>query len=146
MVEVVLATENMTSVICKIASTGLDWFPYLPCSAFRAAIRQGRVLAAVEDNKVLGYHWFVPKENDYWFGNQLCVAPQARGRGVGRMLWDALIEEADSVNAGLRLKVATTNAIGISLYQSVGFHIVELVGGKNPVYIMERDPRVKTTD
>lgn len=146
MVEVVLATENMTSVICKIAGTGLEFFPYLPCSAFRAAIRQGRILAAIEDNKVLGYHWFIPKENDYWFGNQLCVVPQARGKGVGRALWNALIEEADSVNAGLRLKVAQANRIGISLYQSLDFHIVEAVGGKVPVYVMERDPRVKTSD
>lgn len=142
MVEVVLATENMTSVICKIAKSGLEFFGYLPCSAFRVAIRQGRMLVAIEDNKVLGYHWYIPKEDDYWYGNQLCVAPPARGKGVGRALWDALIEEADSVNAGLRLKVHQRNNIGIHLYSSVGFRIVESIGGEYPVYVMERQPRV----
>jgi ribosomal protein S18 acetylase RimI-like enzyme len=146
MVEVVLATENMTEVIFKIHLTGLEYGPYIPIMGFRTAIRQGRILAAVEDNRILGFHWIIQRENDYWQGHKLCVHPQARGKGVGKALWVAVIEEADAVNAGLRLKVATNNKIAISLYQSLDFQIINLLPGDNPLYTMERHPRDQTTN
>lgn len=141
MVEVTLASENMTAVIAKISGTGLEFGPYIPIPAFRAAIQKGRILVATEERVIFGFCWFVPKEDDLWQLQKIVVAPPARGKKVGRSLVVTLIEEAESVGAGIRLKVAINNHIAIALYQSLDFEITS-VEGKEPhlIYIMERKP------
>ena len=57
-----------------------------------------------------------------WLLNDLFVAPEARGGGVGRALLARarrLAEETDA--AGLELVTATTNAGAQRLYESVGY-------------------------
>ncbi len=52
----------------------------------------------------------------------MAVAPSARGRGVGRALVDALLEEARSAGVrGMTVVVGADNAAAIKLYESAGF-------------------------
>jgi L-amino acid N-acyltransferase YncA len=50
------------------------------------------------------------------------VAPEARGRGVGRALMDALAESAEAAGYHkLTSRVFTTNAASLALHRSAGF-------------------------
>jgi ribosomal protein S18 acetylase RimI-like enzyme len=51
------------------------------------------------------------------------VAPQARGRGIGSALIEAVIEHASGIVEQLRLGVVDTNIAAIRLYQKHGFEI-----------------------
>ncbi len=91
----------------------------LPFSRTLVAMRVG-----TDQRKVLGYvcRWLVGDEIQIL---NLAVAPEERGRGVGKLLLDAVLAEARE--RGLRrvtLEVAADNAPGIRLYRSAGFSIV----------------------
>lgn len=58
---------------------------------------------------------------------RLLVAPQARGRGLGRGLVQALIEQAFQSDAveRLTLRVYRDNAAAVALYRTLGFEPVD---------------------
>ncbi|WP_329844088.1 GNAT family N-acetyltransferase [Stenotrophomonas sepilia] len=58
---------------------------------------------------------------------RLLVAPQARGRGLGRGLVEALIEQAFQSDAveRLTLRVYRDNAAAVALYRTLGFEPVD---------------------
>lgn len=78
----------------------------------------------------------------------LCVAPQARGQGLGTALIEALCAEAAlRGHRSLRLEVVEQNHRAVVLYQRLGFQIIsrQTIGPLRPVFrygaslTMERD-------
>jgi len=49
------------------------------------------------------------------------ISQSARGKGYGRKLFTALVEEAEKMTKKVSLEVLETNTIGITLYESMGF-------------------------
>jgi L-amino acid N-acyltransferase YncA len=88
----------------------------------------GRIVAR-EDGAVVGWASLGPySRRDCYCGvveNSIYVAPEARGRGVGRVLLEELCRRADA--AGFWTIQAATfadNAASIALHQSCGFRLV----------------------
>ncbi|WP_290688870.1 MULTISPECIES: GNAT family N-acetyltransferase [unclassified Haematobacter] len=84
------------------------------------------VLVAEEEGRVLGYASF----GDFrpFSGYRLTVehsvhlAPEARGRGVGRMLMQALIEAAREAGKHVMVgAIGASNAASIALHEKLGF-------------------------
>jgi len=78
-------------------------------------------VVAEEGSQALGYAGLLAPglEADV---QTVAVAPQAQGRGVGRMLLDALIEQAQAREAtSLLLEVRADNEPAIGLYTRRGF-------------------------
>lgn len=77
---------------------------------------------AVEDGKVIGYAgmWHVVTEGHI---TNVGVLEEARGKGIGSMLMEKLIEVALEKNmTGMTLEVRMGNAPAQALYHKYGFH------------------------
>jgi ribosomal protein S18 acetylase RimI-like enzyme len=87
------------------------------------------VFLAEEDGSALGFVQLYPlfsstseRPGRLWLLNDLFVAPEARGRGVGRSLMDRARRLAEETGAcGLELATARTNRQAQSLYESLGY-------------------------
>jgi ribosomal protein S18 acetylase RimI-like enzyme len=87
------------------------------------------VFVAERDGRAVGfvqlYPLFsstAPRPRRLWLLNDLYVAPEARGGGVGRALLErarGLAEETGA--AGIELVTAATNTVAQGLYESVGY-------------------------
>ncbi|WJY41155.1 GNAT family N-acetyltransferase [Streptomyces sp. P9-2B-2] len=65
--------------------------------AYLKHAEDGGLLAAVEDEEVVGYALFgLPKRNHYVRLAHLCVAEEHRGRGIARLLVEAIREQLSS--------------------------------------------------
>jgi GNAT superfamily N-acetyltransferase len=62
------------------------------------------------------------------------IDPAAQGRGVGRLLMDAVLERCDGV-AGVRLTQDAYNVVSLALYASLGFEV------KEPLVLVEGEPQ-----
>lgn len=72
--------------------------------------------------------WWWPA--DYGYIRALAVHPDARGRGVGRALMHACLEEARASGAaGVALNTARVMSAARSLYESLGFHMLPAAEG-----------------
>ncbi|GAB3344034.1 MULTISPECIES: GNAT family N-acetyltransferase [Chromohalobacter] len=84
------------------------------------------VAYATPGNEVVGYATLLFRRNSrvtrlYSF----CVAPQARGGGVGRVLLEALEREARRRDmARLQLEVRADNRVALGLYRRMGFSVL----------------------
>lgn len=87
-------------------------------------------VARDEEGRALGYvlvtvnagspTWREPER--FGFMETLSVLPEARGRGVGRALMDAIDARLDALGVtDLRLSVMAANASGRSFYAALGF-------------------------
>lgn len=73
------------------------------------------------DDKVVAYggFWKILDEADI---NNIAVKKEFRGEGFGKMLMNALIEDAKSQNIkAMTLEVRVTNESAIALYKKLGF-------------------------
>lgn len=97
------------------------------------AVREHRFDLAVEGNVILGLIETVPHPDHLWIDN-VAVAPEAQGRGIGRMLLD--FTEARAIAAGFpELRLVTNGAFesNIALYARLGFvvdRIEDFLNGK----------------
>lgn len=131
----------MTAIYGHHVLHGTGTFETVPPTEAEMAARRADVLAkglpwlVVEDaGKVLGYaycQWFKPRPA-YRFSaeDSIYLHPDAAGRGLGRQLLAALIEQARL--AGLRKLIAvigdSDNAASVALHRSLGFEPVGTIG------------------
>jgi ribosomal protein S18 acetylase RimI-like enzyme len=99
--------------------------------AERLARAESVVFLAERGGRAVGFVQLYPlfssttaRPRRLWLLNDLFVAPEARGGGVGRALMDRarrLAEETDAV--GLELATAQTNTSAQRLYESLGYRL-----------------------
>jgi L-amino acid N-acyltransferase YncA len=113
--------------------------------------RGGQILVAEQDDQVLGWAAWTGYDDPaaYYAGIAECavyVGREARGKGIGAALLEALATEAPKVGVHkLIAKVFTTNAASIALfrrcgYREVGTHLRhgQLDGEWKDVMVLER--------
>jgi phosphinothricin acetyltransferase len=119
-------------------------------AAWDASHLQSHRLVAVENGCIVGWAALSPvSERCCYTGvaeNGVYVAPQAQGRGVGRMLLERLV--ADAERAGIwtiQAGIFPENAASVHLHQRCGFRIVgvrerlgKLDGAWRDVLLLER--------
>lgn len=77
-----------------------------------------------EDEAMLGYAGLAmlgPRDDPEFEIHTIGVAPEHRGRGIGRALVDQMAHTADLLDGPMFLEVRTDNAPAIRLYESFGF-------------------------
>lgn len=79
-------------------------------------LRLGRSIAALDGDELLGTIIWWPFGDHYARLGMVIVAPAMRGRGLGRRLMDAALEEA-----GSRTVLLNATAEGLPLYEKLGF-------------------------
>ncbi|HET9040175.1 MAG TPA: GNAT family N-acetyltransferase, partial [Gemmatimonadales bacterium] len=87
------------------------------------------VFVAERDGRAVGFVQLYPlftstadRPRRLWLLNDLFVAPEARGGGVGRALMDRARRLAEETGAaGLELATARTNTVAQRLYDSLGY-------------------------
>ncbi len=99
-----------------------------PMSGWEERLATPGAFGAYLDGKIAGMARFVQdagsaKERHKGAVYGMYVAPEARGRGIGSALMDALIHHASGVVEQLRLGVVDTNVEAIRLYHRHGFVI-----------------------
>lgn len=100
---------------------------------FRDCLHVGYSCWVLEgENGLLGYGVMSAGAGEAHLLN-LCVAPEAQGRGYGRMLLRHFVEQAVRYHADtIYLEVRPSNRAAIRLYESVGFHQVGMRRGYYP--------------
>lgn len=113
--------------------------------------REKYVYVAEEDGEILGTYWI--KANQLGLGSHVgngayMVSPNARGRGIGRMMAEHSIEEARRVGfKSIQFNfVVKSNEVAVKLWKSVGFEIIgespdafdHRINGLTNAYIMYR--------
>ena len=92
----------------------------------RYAQPEGRLLLAYDEAEVAGCVAFYQLDESVCEVKQLWIRPNFQGRKIGRILVESLIEEARQ--SGYATMVLSTIYIlkeAISLYQSLGFELIE---------------------
>lgn len=85
----------------------------------------GQVLIASADGSVVGCVALVAAGDGVYELSKMTVAPSARGQGVGRLLIEAAIRYAESVDArSIFLGSSTKLANAVRLYETMGFQHV----------------------
>ncbi len=80
-----------------------------------------RYLVVEEDQEILGFCALIFVMDEGEIPN-VCVKESARGKGIGRIMMEALIKEAEKLNLSvLYLEVRESNEPARRLYRSVGF-------------------------
>lgn len=96
----------------------------LPMRAdYDKAVAEHQFDLAVEGNEIVGMIETIPAEDHLWIEN-VCVAPQAQGRGIGRLLLEHA--ERKAIEAGRHeLRLLTNGAFeaNVSLYKRHGYAI-----------------------
>jgi len=82
----------------------------------------GYILFAVSGQRILGCCALVPMQDDIYELSKMAVDPEARGKHVGLLLGQAVIEKAKQAGAKkLFLESNTVLKPAISLYRKLGF-------------------------
>lgn len=82
-----------------------------------------RAIAARSEGKIVGFviAYLIPPEGEI---ADICVAPEARGRGIGCLLMRALMESCDCTQ--FYLEVRASNLPARRLYEKLGFQRIGL--------------------
>ena len=87
------------------------------------------VYLAKDGDTVLGMvHATIPKSLPHLAGlSGVCTTPEARGKGIGKMLFGKIIEEIDALGVKVAL-LGTGNPIAAKMYSSFGFNYLPCSG------------------
>lgn len=88
----------------------------------------GICLAAVRGERVVG-SLICSRYDTVWHVMNVAVDPAVRRQGIATALLEQLFEQADRPGAQYTLEVRMSNAAGIALYESFGFHSAGLRRG-----------------
>jgi ribosomal-protein-alanine N-acetyltransferase len=79
-----------------------------------------------EQNRILGFGQTLQREANAIHLARIILAPDTRGKGLGRVLCEKLMQTAKERHrpAKLTLNVYQDNTVAVSLYQSLGFVLV----------------------
>lgn len=107
---------------------------------FRFGLSGFRRLLAYDDAGQRLHHEHAPMP--HWHLSVIGVEPEFQGQGIGSMLMQPMLEQAD--HQGLPCYLDTHQESNVRLYQRHGFEVAErrqLAGHPIPVYAMLRRPR-----
>lgn len=112
-----------TVIAIEVAAYDFPWTRGI----FSDCVRVGYVCRVLTDGgRIQGYGVLSHGPQEAHILN-LCVHPQARGCGYGRLLLEDLLEAAKRLRADtVLLEVRPSNTTAIGLYQSVGFNEIGL--------------------
>lgn len=121
----VQARETYAFPLDLTVETGRGWWMERP---------PGLTVVLEEDGRVLGSAKMGPNRpgrGDHVGTASFMVAPEARGRGVGRRLAEHVVQwHRDQGFAGIQFNaVVETNTAAVRLWQSLGFEIIGTVPG-----------------
>ncbi len=121
----VQAGETYAFPLDLTLETGRTWWMERP---------PGLTVVLEEDDRVLGSAKMGPNRpgrGDHVGTASFLVAPEARGRGVGRRLAEHVVQwHRDEGFSGIQFNaVVETNTAAVALWQSLGFEIVGTVPG-----------------
>jgi ribosomal-protein-alanine N-acetyltransferase len=110
-------------------------FPWT-AGIFHDCLRAGYCCHVVErDGVLVGYGVMSAGAREAHILN-VCVSPEERGRGYGRMLMERMIEQARRLQAEMMfLEVRPSNQVALHLYAQLGFNEI---GTRNNYYPAER--------
>ena len=128
-------TDSVYSLLCIIANLHKNGRPdmfhdliskYTPQEVYeRLSKDENGVFVAEQDGRVVGYVFCdIIKEGNglTLYIDDLCVDPEVRSRGIGRMLIDRAKEYAKEKNCGfLMLNVWEFNENAVAFYEKYGF-------------------------
>lgn len=86
---------------------------------FEESIERHRCLSALHGNQLVGYVVYQVVAGDAEVLN-IGVHPECQGQGVGRLLFEAVVEQIEGSADRLFLEVRASNVPAIGLYESVG--------------------------
>lgn len=121
-----------------------------------AHLRKAR-LAAASDGKVVGWAALTPVSGRYVYAGvaelSIYIASAARGRGVGKSLLGALIDESEAAGFWtLQTGIFPENEASLALHQTLGFRVIgrrerigKMGGHWRDVLLLERRSRVVGT-
>ena len=106
----------------------------------KAHLKTCRIIA-VENNKVLGWAALVPVSSRCVYAgaaeNSVYVSAEARGKGIGKLLLQALINEGEKNNIWtIQTGIFPDNKASIKIHEACGFRLIglrERVGKMNGV-------------
>jgi L-amino acid N-acyltransferase YncA len=111
-------------------------------------------LVAMVNNEVAGWTALSPVSNRCVYGGvaevSIYVAPNYKGKGIGKLLLQNLITESESNNIWtLQAGIFTENIASVRLHESVGFRVIghrEKIGKLNDTwkdnYLLERRSKI----
>jgi len=121
MIEITRMAESHIDQVYEIELTCFS-IPWTKQEFFRElANKHAFYVVALENGAVVGYGgmWHIINEAHI---TNIAVGEICRGQGVGRMILNALIDEAEKREMiGLTLEVRVTNAAAKALYEKAGF-------------------------
>lgn len=139
----------MTALVQAVAATGgaVGWLAVPLPGEVRAwldgALAEGRVVAAYDRvGRLVGSGGWARHRYPVLAGNaeirKVMVAPDARGRGLGRAVAHALVQDAAAAGVEvLTLDCRGNNHAALALYAGLGFTVT----GRRPDYIAVGDER-----
>ncbi|KRB21921.1 GCN5 family acetyltransferase [Mesorhizobium sp. Root695] len=116
----------------------------LPMRAnYEKAVAEHPLDLAVADGHIVGMIETIPAEDHLWIEN-VCVAPHAQGRGIGRLLLERAERKAlEAGHSEIRLLTNGAFEANVSLYRKHGFVIdrEEPFMGGMTIYMSKKLPR-----
>jgi ribosomal protein S18 acetylase RimI-like enzyme len=139
--EVRAAQASDLKAIMEIARKDTQVLGYTPQGGYLDFIDKNQILVAIKDSKYcVGYLEFGGTTKDVWSIYNLAVARVVRNQGIGKALVNRLFELARENQAGVRLKVTSTNSVALAFYLRNGFIVVSKEATSNQIlFVMQKE-------
>lgn len=110
-------TENLRLNPEKITNGVMGVFKNQARGQYWVAENDGKIIASL----LITYEWSDWRNTDVWWFQSVYVLPEYRRKGIFRMMYEKIKNEAEKTGiAGLRLYVETNNVVAQKTYESLG--------------------------